>query len=264
MGKKQDVLERLFLESQASGNPYLSKTQVRRACDRFQFGNQFDATKVDHSRIYPDVMKRGDGHFIIHLGEGNHQFVPNMSVGYHRLEAVLPTETQDWLYRPSLLNEYDSSESNILSVAFNQRILHQFLYDSVGSSPNLYLPRRTKISGAYRLDGKAIEYSKLQMEMDAVVELDNEVTIIEAKNGFPDDFAVGQLFHPYLYFDDLRTSHELDIKRIQCCYLQRSRRTKRGGGSVIRLHLYEFNGRELASIRLLRKAEYRLKMAVSS
>lgn len=264
MGKKQDVLERLFFESQASGDPHLSKVQVRRACDRFGFGNQFDATKVDHSRIYPDVMKEGDGHFIIHLGDGNHRFVPDMSVGYHQLETISDRDTHGWTYRPSLLNEYDSSESNILSVAFNQRILHHFLYDSVGSSPNLYLPRRTKITGEYKLNGKAIQYAKLQMEMDAVVELGNEVTIIEAKNGFPDDFAVSQLFHPYLYFDDLRTRHELDIKGIQCCYLQRNRRTARNPGSTLRLHLYRFRNREMTSIELLRKAVYVLQMRESS
>lgn len=260
MGKKQDVLARLFDDSQASGDPVISKEDVRHACDLFDFGNQFDSTKVDHSNLYPEVMRQGAGFFLVHLGDGNHQFVPEMCRGYHTLEVIDESESAEWTYRPSLLNEFDTSESNILSVAFNQRILHHFLYDSVGSSPNLYLPRRTKISGEYFLGERPIVYKKLQMEMDAVVELNGEITIIEAKNGFPQDFAKGQLFHPYLYFDDLRIEKKLDIKGIQCCYLQRTRRTRRNPQSIIRLHLYRFHDRELTSIELLRKAEYVLVM----
>jgi heme oxygenase len=48
-------------------------------------------------------------------------------VGYHCFEPIGATETFDWKYRQSILNELDASESNILSVASNQRIIHDFL-----------------------------------------------------------------------------------------------------------------------------------------
>ena len=67
---------------------------------------------------------------------------------------------------------------------------------------------------------------------------------------------VYQLFHPYLYFDHFRRSGTLNIKEIQCCYLQRR---KRKGVSTLRLHLYRFYERELSSIELVRKREYVLE-----
>ncbi|MCW3134124.1 MAG: hypothetical protein N2V78_07355 [Methanophagales archaeon] len=43
------------------------------------------------------------------------------------------------------LNEFDTSESNILSVASNQRIIHDFLYEDIVASPKVYSARRTKM-----------------------------------------------------------------------------------------------------------------------
>lgn len=256
MGKKQEALAKIFRHCQRRGDFVFDNDLVRKICEEVGFKNHFDVTKVDKSTLYPDVMQQGQGHFIIHLGGGRHQIVPNASFGYHQLEAIDETECVPWGYRPSLLNEFDTSESNILSVALNQRTLHHFLYDNIDVDPRLYLPRRTKISGQYTIDSRPITVTNLQMEFDAILELDNVITIIEGKNRFSNDFAVYQLFHPYLYFDDLQRSGTLDIKGIQCCYFQRR---KRPSGSILRLHLYRFHERELSSIELLRKREYRLQ-----
>ncbi len=257
MGKKQDVLEWLFHRSQNSGDPVITGDEVRRACDLFHFRNQFDATKVDHSRLYPETMKRGAGHFIIHLGKGSHQFVPNTSLGFRRFEPIGPDDSIEWPYVPSVLNDFDSSEANILSVAFNQLILHDFLYGDRRANPQIYLARRTKYTGLYTIAESPVSVTQVQMEMDLVLERNGDITVFEAKNGFPDDFAVHQLFHPYLYFDDFKRAGTLGIGRIDCCYLQR-RRCR--GGSVLRLHLYRFSDRDLASIELIRAKEYKLKM----
>ena len=202
-------------------------------------------------------MKQGQGHFIIHLGEGIRQFMRDTSLGYRRLEAIGVGESVPWRYRQSLLNEFDTSESNIISVGLNQRILHDFLYDDIIANPKWYGSRRTKFSGQYTIASKPISVSKLSMEIDAVLEMDNEVTIIQGKNGFPDDFAIYQLFHPYLYFEDLRESGRLEVRRVQCCYFQR---LKRAEGSILRLHLYRFHARELSSIELVKKREYWLEI----
>ena len=257
MGKKQDVLERLFHICQRRGDFVFDNELVKDVCQEIGFRNPFDATKVDRTELYPDVMKRGAGHFVIHLGEGRHQFVANQNLAYHRFEAIEKAETTPWRYRQSLLNEFDTSESNIISVGLNQRILHDFLYDDIVANPKWYGSRRTKFTGRYTIAGRPIHVSKLQMEIDAVLEMNNVVTIIEGKNGFPDDFAVYQLFHPYLYFEDIRQSGKLDICDIQCCYLQR---LKESSGSTLRIFLYRFHDFELSSIELIRKREYVLRI----
>ncbi|MCY3915718.1 MAG: hypothetical protein OXG49_06865 [Chloroflexi bacterium] len=257
MGKKQDVLEEIFYICQQRDEDVFDNYLVKEVCEDFGFGNPFDATKVDRSELYPDVMKRGQGYFIIHLGQGRHQFFPNISFGYHTLEPISDDEIIPWAYRKSLLNEYDTSESNIISVGINQRILHHFLYDDIVANPKQYGARRTKFSGHYTIDSEFIAVSRLQMEIDAVLELDNNITVIEGKNGFPRDFAVYQLFHPYLHFAELRESGELDVREIRCCYFQR---LKRDAGSTLRLHLYRFHARELSSIKLVKKREYRLEI----
>ena len=256
MSKKREVLARLFLECQNKGEYIIDRKDVRRVCDEVDFGNQFDVTKVDRSSLYPDVMKQGTGYFIAHLGKGRHQFVPNQSLAYHPFEAIDQAETGVWEYVPSILNDFDSSEANILSVAYNQLILHDFLYGDRRANPEIYLARRTKFTGEYTIDSQPISVTQVQLEMDMALEWNGDVTIMEAKNGFHDDFAVYQLFHPYLYFDHFRRRGTLDIKGIQCCYLQRR---KRKGISTLRLHLYRFYERDLSLIELVRKREYVLE-----
>ena len=257
MGKKQEVLEELFLICQQRNNFVFDNYLVKEVCEDFGFRNPFDATKVDRSDLYPDVMKRGRGFFVIHLGRGRHQFIPDIASGYHEFEEIEEHESKTWSYQRSLLNDFDTSESNIISVGINQRILHDFLYRDIVASPRQYMSRRTKITTEYTIDSQLISVSSLQMEIDSVMELDNVVTIIEGKNGFPLDFATYQLFHPHLYYFNLQAAEELDIKAIQCCYLLRD---KSIDGSILRLYLYRFHGRELASIELIRKGEYVLQL----
>lgn len=257
MSKKRQVLTAIFENCQVRGNPVFDNELVKQYCQSIGFGNAYDVTKIDHSRLLPAVMKQGKGHFVIHLGKGKHQIVPNVSYGYHQLEPIEEHEKQIREYRPSLLNELDSSESNILTVCYNQQILNDFLYRETAARPLLYLPRRTFISGHYRIASQRIEVNRLQMEMDAVLEMNGVVTVFEGKNGFPDDFAAYQLFHPYLYFDSLRQDSRIAVKEIQCCYLQRETGQ---GESILRLHLYRFRNRDLVSIELIRKAEYTLRV----
>lgn len=257
MGKKQEVLEELFLICQQRNDLIFDNNLVKEVCEDFGFRNPFDATKVDRSNLYPDVMQIGAGWFVIHLGEGRHQFLPNQALAYHKFEAMRADEVVSWRYQQSLLNEYDTSESNIISVGLNQRILHDFLYDDIVANPKWYGARRTKFTGQYTIASKSIHVRKLQMEIDAVLELNNVVTIVEGKNGFPEDFAVYQLFHPHLYFEDIRNRGKLRIEGIQCCYLQRLREPS---GSTLRLYLYRFQNRELSSIELIRKREYVLEV----
>jgi hypothetical protein len=154
------------------------------------------------------------------------------------------------------LNEVDTSESNILSVASNQRIIHDFLYEDIIESPRVYNARRTKADISYKIGDQIIQAKNLQIEVDLTLENKGVVTVVEGKNGFPADFAVYQLFHPYKYYKMLEKRHNLLIKQITCCYILR---VKKIDNSVIRIYNYTFTDENsIDSIKLLKKGEYEL------
>ena len=263
VSKKKAVLARVFEECQRRGEPVFHNRFVKEVSEEMGFSNQYDATKMDRASKYPDVMQGESGYFLIHLGKGYHQFIPNQSLGFHQFETIDSHESKPWEYVPDILNDFDASEANILSIAYNQGILTDFVYGKRRANPQIYLARRTKFTGSYMIAEHSIQATQVQMEMDLVLELDGHITVFEAKNGFHDDFAVYQLFHPYLYFDAYQQSGKLDIQSIQCCYLQRKKvwnRRRKRHSSILRMHLYEFSDREMASIKLLRKREYALEM----
>lgn len=194
--------------------------------------------------------------FVVHLGRhqrlGWHQFVKGISAGYHRFEDVPEEETHQWNYHRSILNNVNSSESNILSVGYNQRIIHEFLYRDIAASPKVYGSNRTQIPLNYSIGDRRIIATRLQVEIDFTVENLGDVTVFEAKNGFPLDFNVFQLFNPVRYYKGLQETRGLRIEKVEGCYLLRD-------GARLRLYLYTFDDLDTpASIRLIRNAEYTL------
>lgn len=255
MGKKQDVIKEVFKACKKRGNFVFTNDLVKEISSKHNFKNPFDATKLDDTTKFPPVLLKED-YFILHLGKGRHRFVKGIKNGYHSFEKIPKKHVCDWKYRKSILNEFDTSESNILSVGSNQRIIHDFLYEDIVAAPKVYGSRRTNITVQYRVGREKITADHLQMEIDLTMELQKVVTVFEAKNGFPKNFAIYQLFHPFKYFNSLRKEKKLEVKQITCCYVLRQRRSK---GSILRLYNYTFNDEnQMASIRLLNNAEYRL------
>jgi len=255
MGTKQEVIIKLFNICQDRDYYYFDNKLVKKVAIDVGFGNPFDATKIDNSSLLPSVLQASD-YFIVHLGQGRHQFVNGIKLGYHRFEPIDEKETFEWKYRQSLLNEFDTSESNILSVASNQRIIHDFLYDDIVASPKVYNARRTKASFEYYIGNTRIQPNNLQMEIDLTLEYQGTVTTVEGKNNFPDDFAVYQLFHPFKYYSKLKQEQSIQIGNISCCYILRK---KYQNYSVLRLYNYTFdNVDQIDSIRLLKKSQYTL------
>ena len=173
--------------------------------------------------------------------------------GFHAFEEV--TSTREWNYKKSILNESDSSESNILSVGVNQKLVHDFLYNSTRATPNVYHARRTKMSTEYSIGETRVSTDELQIEIDMTLELSGEVTIFEAKNGLPDNFAVYQLFLPFLHYKRLASEEGLGIRDVNCCYFLRK---KDSDSSLIRLYLYTFPKNDMSSITLLKAKQYHL------
>jgi len=254
-GVKKTVITELFQACEKSGCFEFDNEFVKKICKKEAFKNQFDATKCDNSNNLPDILRKKD-YFVLHLGNGKHKFVKGIQRGYHKFEPIPDRNQYQWKYRKSLLNEYDTSESNILSVALNQRILHDFLYEDIVASPKAYNSRRTKMTCSFHIGTERIEAENLQIEIDFTLEHSGKVTVIEGKNGFPADFAVYQLFNPFKYFAELKTKSVLSMKEISCCYVLRDKAAK---GSLLRLYNYTFDDADdMTSIHLAAAAQYEL------
>ena len=255
--KKQAIISDLFHYCREQSNMKFDNDLVKKLSDQRQFKNYYDVTKVDQSCKLPnDLLK--DGYCIVHLGKGYHQFIKEIGRWYHKFEEIEKSEKIAWDYKPSLLNHTDTSESNIISTVYNQRMIHKFLYQDIVVNPKIYLSRRTRISTEYIVGDHIIETDSLQMEIDATFEHNGIITVVEGKNtkNFSGDFSVYQLFHPFLYYHN----HIRGFKRLECCYLLQKRvnnpNTKEQS-IFIRLYLYEFsNSNDISSIELIRKAEY--------
>lgn len=253
--KKEKVILEIFESCMKEKRLVFDNDLVKRISKKHEFGNPFDATKIDNSDELPDLLKEAD-YFIVHLGEGRHQFVKGINIGFHIFEEVAQNNVFDWKYRKSILNEFDTSESNILSIANNQRITHDFLYEDIVENPKVYGSRRTNISASYNIGDETIHTKNLQLEIDLTMELHGLVTVFEGKNGFPNDFAVYQLFHPFKYFTILQKEKQLDVDLITCCYVLRK---VEDGRSVLRLYNYTFeDDKNIGSIKLLKNAQYNL------
>ena len=253
--RKQTVIERLYALCQERGDMTFDNDEVKVICEEVGFGNPFDVTKIDSSVQLPQILHRNDV-FLVHLGgqgrgrPARHRFVPGIANGYHEFEPVPEECRYQWRYRRSILNNINTSESNILSVGYNQRILHDFLYADITASPRVYGSNRTQIPLIYRIGDDNIEASRVQVEIDLTLEYQGAITVFEAKNGNPEDFNVFQLFNPFRYYR--RATEGLEGTSIQCCYLVRL-------GNRLRLYLYSFaDPQNPGSIRLERNAEYTL------
>lgn len=263
MGKKQQVIEQLFLQCLNNNNFEFDNTLVKKISAEVGFGNPFDVTKVDNTSNLPKTLTEKD-YAIIHLGKGKHKFIKGIDKVYHNFEPI--DEHIDWKYKRSILNKYNSSESNILSIANNQRILHHFLFGKdtelcdtdIINRPKTYFPHRTKSSLTYSIGEEKVNLDKIQIEIDLTIEYQGVVGVFEAKNGKPDNFAIYQIYHPFLYYHNAKELNSItkNIKKIKCVYVVRR---VESGIDYISLWAYTFEKPlDITSIKFIKSAEYKL------
>ncbi len=261
LSKKQEVLSILFEMCKSRGSWTFTNEEVKRVAHKVGFGNPFDATKVDTQSVLP-VNVRNAGYCVAHLGKGTHCFIPELKHWYHTFETISEDEEViTWRYRPSLLNALDTGEPSVISFVYNQHILHDFLYEDVVASPKIYVPGRKRADLEYHVGSTFLKAVDVQMEVDLTLEYQGIVTVLEAKSRLMQDFAVYQIFHPLLYYHLKNNELGLNIHHINACYILKyeRRERKRPPQTCVRLYLYEFSAPDrLDSIRLVRKAEYRL------
>lgn len=260
--KKKRVIELLFKECNKKNNYEFGNDLVNKICKKVGFKNQFDVTKLDNKTILPKLLTEND-YAIIHTGSGNHKFIKGIDKVYHNFEKI--EKEIEWNYNKSLLNNFNTSESNLLSVANNQRILHNFLFGkdtefddkNISKRPKTYFPHRTKTSFEYNF-GNDIKVclKNIQLEIDLTIEFEGNVGIFEGKNGKPDSFSIYQIYHPFLYYYLAKTNFKIDIKNIKCVYVVRE---KSINNIIINLYAYTFsNPIDITTIQFLKSASYKL------
>lgn len=265
ISRKKIVIEEVFKICKAKNDFVFHNDLVKDVSRKIGVGNPFDVTKLDTKKKLPQTLVE-EGYAVIHLGKGYHKFLKKMDLVFHHFEPI--QEEIQWQYRKSLLNNYNTSESNILSVANNQRILHHFLFGEdiefddvdISKRPKTYFPHRTRKSFSYNF-GKDLPVSveKMQIEIDLTLEFEGIVSIFEAKNGKPDNFSIYQLYHPFLYYYTANEQEDVrgKIKEIFCVYMARQRNKK--SGDVLRFWQYTFEDPlDITSIKLVKSVAYQL------
>ncbi len=259
---KKEILREIFIECEQKSNFVFDNNLIKKKSGDC-FKNQFDVTKVDtKDKLHKDIIQ--SDYCLIHLGNGKHKFVKGVNKIYHIFEDIPESNIINWNYKKSILNEFNTSESNILSVANNQRILHTFLFEEdrefdnsdVLLRPKTYFPHRTKTCLNYKIDGESVVLYNIQIEIDLTIEHEGIVNVFEAKNGDIDNFNVTQIYYPFLYYYNAKLNNNFKdkIKTINCVYLLKY---KENNNTVLKLYKYTFdNPEEITSIKLLDSKKY--------
>jgi hypothetical protein len=269
-GEKKAALDSILANLRSKGEKELIFTnRLVKEITGSRLSNQFDVTKIDTSAKLPEDLRKNDL-FIVHLGGGKHRFVKGINNGYHRFEEVPENRIRSWEYVPGLMDKTDESEAGVLSLAFNQEIIQHFLFGDRTVSLKIHLPRRTRDkvlnSFEYKINGTTVEVSNLQIETDFIVERNGDLAVGEAKYSpkvgfFPADFAVAQVYLPYRRLLKLRELKKWKTKA-RCMFIVQYR--PKAGQEAIRIYEYDFDDpQDMASIRLLKNAEYRLEAAAN-
>ena len=246
VSKKQKVLSNLYKKCKSTGNLTFDTNMIKQECDRLNFKNQFDITKIDRINLLPDILIT-DNVFVLHLGQGKHQFIPDIEIAYHKFETNSDNIKHNWNYCPSALDNIDGSASNMLFVAYNQRIIHNFLYGNDMALPMVYGSHKTTMTTDYKIGNKRIKSDSVQIEIDLTLEYKNTITVFKANRGRVNNFNVFQLLNPFCYYKD---KNQLSRYSINCCYLLSDAHT-------LRFYLYTFTDPHRPnSIKLDRTAEY--------
>ncbi|MBL7127571.1 MAG: hypothetical protein ISS16_01140 [Ignavibacteria bacterium] len=260
---KKEIIEYIFKQCIKRKNMTFNNDYVKSCMKKLgSSNNPYDMTKLDDISKFPDLMLKKN-YFIVHKGKGEHQFVKEIEKVYHKFEIIEKNETIDWVYRPSILNDYSTSENSVLSLCYNHRIIHDFLYNDIVSNPKIYnSERKNKVSFNYKIGELDLSYEQLQIEIDLTMEHNRNVTVFEGKNtknsnSWLINFNVFQLYNPFRYYYNLREANKLNVENITAAYLVRQ---KKDDGSYIRLYNYEFTDPyDITSIIVKKKREYRLK-----
>ncbi|EQD45861.1 hypothetical protein B1B_12862 [mine drainage metagenome] len=259
--KKRETLRRIWEWVQEHDPEHLEfdNDLVKRISGEEDFSNQFDVTKVDTSKRLPDIFHENDV-FMVHVGGGRHRFVRPIRLGYYPLPKSYG-EPVEWGYKPGILNGKDDSEAGVLSLAYNNQVIQDFLFDNPREPVMIHLPRRTRVgtkgvSFDYFIGDIEVRAENLQIEMDFLLQTyppTNLIAVAEAKrvvdpSDLP-DFAITQVFLPFRRLLDLVPDRTPE--NVRCAFVVGFQDSE--GNQRIRLSEYRFGDqRRLDSIEAVK------------
>lgn len=261
--KKRNLVGKFFEKRIQDNKPKFHNKELEKFAQEFNIsiGNIHDVTKFDHISKLPSNMLE-QNYCIIHIGNGFHKFVKGLDQAYHSFERDIAEEnSKNFEIKFGLLDGSDTSEANLLSLAFNRLLVHDFLYEDISQNPNIYLPTRTKTNLSYFIGKESVIAENIQMESDLILENRNKLTIFECKISNENDFAIYQLYHPFLkYYNEKYNGSE--IEAINCCYVLRrilASQERNEKPKEIEMYLYTFRKpSHMNSIQLEKAAKYNL------
>jgi len=219
-----------------------------------QFRNQFDATKYDSYKSLPHLLKK-HGFFIIHLGQGEHAFVKGE--GFHKFEEV--TDIVDWdKFTENYMDKISKSEAQSASTAFNDQIIHDFLFDDINKDVLIHTARRAKTHYSFKIGYEKLDTGILQIEMDAVYECGDTIVPVEVKNIEHDDFEIRQLFSSMKYFEMWKEKGIIPQNmKIRLLFMIRVRKKEK---NYYKMYEYRFKDKnDPNSIELIKCKKYKIK-----
>ncbi|HEX2171050.1 MAG TPA: hypothetical protein VHL09_01220 [Dehalococcoidia bacterium] len=201
--------------------------------------------KIDHEEDLPDLFRQR-GIFI--LPTSNRDYALIQGRGYHALEPPAGPPRAFYSRLPFILATAGTGKSEMqhLDYAFNCGLIEEFA--GVGS---LYLTirgRRFSPEFSFRVgDSPQLTARSVQVEVDAGLEAQNHILVIEAKIGVPRTFHIRQLYYPFRFWQALVP--EKTILPIFFCFDDRS--------GLYHFWLYRFRDpSDYASIELIRQTSF--------
>lgn len=216
------------------------------------FSNQFDATKFDSEDKLPEKV-RTEGFFIVHLGKGSHAFIKGK--GYHKFEKI---ETiKEWKKGRSLIDTVSESEAQSISTAFNDKIIHDFLFGNINIEIKIHTARRARVSYKFVINDIILRADVLQIEMDGIYESGDYKTIaaVEVKNQEHETFEIRQLFSTMKYFEGMQRTQKIPSDyKIRILFMIRAREGKE---DKFKIYEYKFeNTEDPNSIKFVKAVQY--------
>ena len=203
--------------------------------------------KIDHEEDLPELFRQR-GIFILPISNRDYALV--RGTGYHRLEPSGQPVRAFHSRLPFTLATAGAGRSEMqhLDFAFNCGLIEEFA--GVGS---LYLTirgRRFSPEFTFRVgDSPPLTARSVQVEVDAGLEAQNHILVIEAKIGVPQTFHVRQLYYPVRFWQSLVP--EKTVLPIFFCFDDRT--------GIYHFWLYRFTDpADYTSIELIRQVCYRI------
>ncbi|GBR74592.1 hypothetical protein NO1_1741 [Candidatus Termititenax aidoneus] len=203
--------------------------------------------KFDHKKDLPKIFI---DHNLAILPVANGKYIISQFDAYQTLE----TSNKDSVQKIKLSADIQSfnnifSETIALNYAFAAGIFDDFLNDG-----KLYQTVSGKmLSGKFEFNINTdkqplnIIVDNARLEIDAAIEGDNSLALIEAKLDVPEDFIIRQLYYPYR----LWITHV--SKQIRPIFFSYS-------NSIFRLYEYKFNNtQEYNSLKLVKQKKYSIE-----